>query len=66
MTAHYMQVPASSCWYIDAERDIEAGRRAGMQTVMADFGYVGPEDKTELWGADLHISHLKELIQYLD
>lgn len=67
MTAHYMQVPASSCWYIgDAERDIEAGRRARMQTVMCDFGYVGPDDKTELWGADLHISHFTDLIKHLD
>jgi phosphoglycolate phosphatase len=66
MAAHVMQVPATSCWYIgDAERDIEAGRRAGMHTVMADFGYIGPDDKTELWGADLHISSLKELIQHL-
>ncbi len=67
MTAHSMQVPANQCWYIgDAERDIEAGRRAGMQTVMCDFGYIGPDDKTELWGADLHISHFTDLIQYLD
>lgn len=67
MTAHYMKVAASSCWYIgDAERDIEAGRRAGMQTVMCYFGYVGPDDKTELWGADLHISHFTDLIRHLD
>lgn len=67
MAAHYMQVSATSCWYIgDAERDIDAGRRAGMHTVMCDFGYIGPEDKTELWGADLHISDLTDLIQYLD
>lgn len=67
MAAHYMQVPAHHCWYIgDAERDIEAGRRARMQTVMCDFGYIGPEDQTQLWGADVHISDLSELIQYLD
>lgn len=67
IAAHYMQVSAAASWYIgDAQRDIEAGRRAGMKTVMADFGYVGPDDKTELWGADLHISALTDLIQHLD
>jgi phosphoglycolate phosphatase len=67
MAAHYLQVPAAECWYIgDAERDIEAGIRAGMKTVMADFGYVGPDDQPELWGADLHISHLADLLQHID
>jgi 2-phosphoglycolate phosphatase len=66
MAAHSMQVRARDCWYIgDAQRDIEAGIRAGMSTVMADFGYIGPEDQPELWGADLHIARLTDLIHYL-
>jgi phosphoglycolate phosphatase len=41
------------CLYVgDAERDIEAGREAGMQTLVALFGYLGSDDRPERWGAD--------------
>ena len=44
------------CWYVgDAERDIEAGRRAGMYTVLAKYGYSSPDEKPENWGADVEI-----------
>ncbi len=46
-------VEATRCVYIgDAPRDIEAGRRAGMGTVAASYGYLAPGDKPEDWGAD--------------
>lgn len=66
MAAHQLKVPARQCWYVgDAERDIEAGRRAGMTTVLAGFGYIGAADQPELWQADLRIEQLSELINYL-
>lgn len=66
MASHQLKVPAKQCWYVgDAERDIEAGRRAGMKTVLAGFGYIGASDKPELWQADLRIEQLSELINYL-
>ncbi len=66
MASHQLKVPAKHCWYVgDAERDIEAGRRAGMTTVLAGFGYIGACDKPELWQADLRIEQLSELINYL-
>ena len=66
MAAHQLNVPARQCWYVgDAERDIEAGRRAGMTTVLAGFGYIGACDKPELWQADLRIEQLNELINFL-
>lgn len=44
---------AEQCLYIgDAERDIEAGRRAGLQTIVALFGYIGKEDDPHDWQAD--------------
>ncbi len=66
MAAHQLKVPARQCWYVgDAERDIEAGRRAAMTTVLAGFGYIGPSDQPELWLADLRIEQLNELISHL-
>ena len=44
---------AGHCLYIgDAERDIEAGRNAGMRTLVALFGYLGETDIPERWQAD--------------
>ena len=38
----------------DHSRDIEAGKSAGMITVLASYGYIPPEDQDTLadWGAD--------------
>ncbi len=41
------------CLYIgDARRDIEAGRAAGMKTLVALFGYLGDDDSPHEWDAD--------------
>ncbi|WP_373975022.1 HAD-IA family hydrolase [Chitinibacter sp. SCUT-21] len=55
------------CLYVgDAERDIEAGRRVGMKTVLANYGYISETDQPESWGADLNINHPLELLGHLD
>lgn len=42
------------CLYIgDAERDIAAGRAAGMLTAVAGWGYIDATDRPGEWGADL-------------
>lgn len=57
-----LKVDPRRCWYVgDAERDIEAGRRAGMQTVLAAFGYIATAEQPELWQADVTIASLAEL-----
>ncbi|MBM3351044.1 MAG: HAD-IA family hydrolase [Betaproteobacteria bacterium] len=49
-------VQPKACWYVgDAERDIQAGRAAGMQTVVALYGYLDEGDQPEKWGADQYI-----------
>ncbi|QLG87996.1 HAD-IA family hydrolase [Chitinibacter bivalviorum] len=54
------------CLYVgDAERDIEAGRRVGMKTVLANYGYISDSDDTASWGADLNINHPLELLVHL-
>lgn len=46
-------VAPAECIYVgDAERDVEAGRRAAMQTLVALYGYLGPADRPDTWGAD--------------
>lgn len=43
---------AHECMYIgDAERDIEAGNRAGMISIVALFGYIAETDVPDDWGA---------------
>lgn len=37
----------------DHARDIECGRRAGMYTVAAAYGYIEPGDNPAAWGADI-------------
>lgn len=47
------KVLPQNCWYVgDAERDIQAGKAAGMKTVVALYGYLDATDKPEEWGAD--------------
>lgn len=36
----------------DDERDVVAGRAAGMATFVALFGYLGADERPESWGAD--------------
>ncbi|GAA0198298.1 phosphoglycolate phosphatase [Kangiella japonica] len=56
----------SQCIYVgDAERDIAAGRGAGMKTVLANWGYITPEDNTQSWGADVIFESPKELLELL-
>ncbi len=55
------------CLYIgDARRDVEAGRAAGMQTLVALFGYIGEQDHPEQWGADGLIRHPQDILDWLD
>ncbi|WP_353571399.1 HAD-IA family hydrolase [Candidatus Albibeggiatoa sp. nov. BB20] len=54
------------CIYIgDAQRDIEAGQRAGMQTFVALFGYIGAEDQPDSWGATGLLERPEDLINWL-
>lgn len=47
--------PSSSLYVGDAERDIQAGKAAGMPTVVALYGYLDVSDRPESWGADAMI-----------
>ena len=56
----------SECIYVgDDERDIIAGRNAGMYTVAADFGFINKEDSADSWHADKVIKKPSELINLI-
>ncbi len=59
-------VSPGECIYVgDACRDIEAGRAAGMTTLVALFGYLGAEDCPEKWGADGMIETPRAILSLL-
>lgn len=54
------------CIYVgDDERDIVAGRAAGMATVAATYGYLGTKVDTAAWHADAEINSPLALLQLL-
>ncbi|MEJ2107774.1 MAG: phosphoglycolate phosphatase [Acidiferrobacteraceae bacterium] len=57
----------AQCLYVgDAERDIRAGRLAGMQTLAARFGYIRSGDNPVGWGADAMIDTPDAILDWLD
>ena len=55
------------CIYVgDDERDILAGRAAGMRTVAAAWGYLGCGQPVEAWQADIVLSSPADLLKALD
>lgn len=46
----------------DHLRDIQAGIRAGMRTLVASYGYIPKECNIYTWGADGYIDNINELI----
>lgn len=65
--ARRIGVGPAACIYVgDDHRDIKAGRAAGMGTLAAAWGYLGPGDPPDAWGADAVIRHPAELLQWLE
>lgn len=66
VAAHQLKVRANQCWYLgDAERDIQSANRAGMLSVLANYGYIASTDQTEQWHAAVSISHPDMLLSAL-
>ena len=49
----------------DAERDIVAGRSAGLRTLAAVFGYLGGHDRPERWGADALVREPAAIVDWM-
>lgn len=57
----------SECLYVgDAERDIQAGRQASMQTLVALYGYIGENETPAQWGADGMVKTPLEILDWID
>ena len=64
--ARQLNVEPARCVYVgDDERDIVAGRAAGMPTVAAAYGYLGATADTLHWKADATIVSPAELLNLL-
>lgn len=64
--ARRLGVAPNRCVYVgDDERDIVAGRAAGMPTVAAAYGYLGASAETVAWNADATIRSPAELLKLL-
>ncbi len=53
--------PAATIYIGDAQRDIEAGRRAGTKTLIALYGYIDKDEDTDSWCADGMVSSPHEI-----
>ena len=64
--ARRLYVDPAACVYVgDDERDIVAGRAAGMRTVAATYGYLGQQADVSRWNAHLHIDAPLGLLKHL-
>lgn len=60
-------VAPAGCLYVgDAERDVEAGRQAGMVTLVAGYGYIDAADRPGDWGASGLLESPIALLDWLD
>jgi N-acetyl-D-muramate 6-phosphate phosphatase len=65
--ARRLGVSPSACLYVgDDERDVQAGRAAGMATAIACWGYLGLHAQTHLWKADAELSAPADLLKLLE
>lgn len=54
------------CIYVgDALRDIQAGNNAGMQTIIASYGYIDATENTHEWGAHYSIDSPLQILSLL-
>ena len=64
--ARRLGIAPTECLYVgDDERDIVAGRAAGMYTVAARYGYLGESGETSHWAADAEVNSPQEVLNLL-
>ena len=64
--AQLLGVAAERCVYAgDAERDIQAGRAAGMTTLVAAYGYIGEDEDPRAWQPHGVVTAPVELLDWL-
>jgi phosphoglycolate phosphatase len=64
--AQLVGVDPAHCIYVgDAERDIQAGRAAGMTTVVAAYGYLSDEEDPRQWQPHGVVHEPGELLRWV-
>jgi phosphoglycolate phosphatase len=64
--AEQLGVAPSRCVYVgDARRDVEAGKAAGMATLVARWGYIQPDETPDAWAADGIVDAPAALLDWL-
>jgi phosphoglycolate phosphatase len=64
--ASLMNIEAAACIYVgDAQRDIEAGRAAGMFTVAVRWGYIPEDENVDDWNAHQVIDEPEQLLEII-
>lgn len=58
--------PAAAIYIGDAERDITAGRAAGMRTLIALYGYLSTNDRPDRWQADGAVNAPGEILEWVE
>jgi phosphoglycolate phosphatase len=62
LACEQLNVAPARCIYIgDSDRDIAAGRAAGMYTIGVAYGYIPPGDDIHAWHADVVVASTAEL-----
>jgi phosphoglycolate phosphatase len=65
--ARLLGVEPERCVYVgDAERDIQAGRAAGMTTVVAAYGYISAAEDPQAWQPHGVVHSPDELLEWMD
>ncbi len=60
------QVHAQECVFVgDAIHDIQAGKSVQMKTLVAEYGYLKPDDQPHTWGADALLSSAQQLSDWI-
>lgn len=63
LLAQRLAVNPQRCVYIgDCDRDIIAGKRAGMTTIACAYGYIPAHDDVNNWGADTIVQSAAEIL----
>ena len=57
--------PGNTVYIGDHQRDIEAGKRAGMLTIATAYGYIPSTDNIEDWQADYCVDHAEQIFTLL-
>lgn len=60
-------VAPRECVYVgDAERDVQAAHAAGMQALVANYGYLHEGEDSTAWGGDGYLERSLDLLGWLD